>query len=221
MPPPFLQDSAQIWTPLGNLPQGSLGRVYGSVHSICCLYAPAWLCDSPGMCSVSLTLSLFLSASQGEITCDMTVFLCQIYLCPPTQLHCAVFQTANNLSILFWILSPDYISWNAIFVGGKRSRGKDKKEKQFRKAVSVEVSQIELVVTMEMVLIGYRACAEWSKPISQGNWCRKFQKRPLPWVGLVVEKLCSLNSNCFVSLLKLWENWVSTECFHLFICQLG
>lgn len=104
---------------------------------------------------------------------------------------------------------------------GKRSRGRDKKEKQFRKAVSVEVSQIELAVTMEMVLIGYRACAEWSKPISQGNWCWKFQKRPLPRVGLVVEKLCSLNSNCFVSLLKLWENWVSTECFHLFICQLG
>lgn len=63
---------------------------------------------------------------------------------------------------------------------GKRSRGRDKKEKQFRKAVSVEVSQIELAVTMEMVLIGYRACAEWSKPISQGNF-KRGHCRGLDW----------------------------------------
>ena len=132
---------------------------------------------------------------------------------PPTIL--LFFSESSLLSI-----SPG----TQFLLEGKRSRGRDKKEKKFRKAVSVEVSQIELVVTMEMVLIGYRACAEWSKPISQGNRCWKFQKRPLPWVGLVVEKLCSLNSNCFVSLLivvKLWENWVSTEYFRLFICQLG
>lgn len=58
-----------------------------------------------------------------------------------------------------------------IFVGGEKKQRKRNEEKKGRKAVSVEMSAIESVVTMEMVLNGYRACTEWSTPLSQGNWC--------------------------------------------------
>ena len=119
---------------LGNLPQGSPRRVYGSVPSVSCLYGSAWPCDSPGVCSVSLTLSF----SHGNIMHDVIVFLFPIYLCPPAQLHCVMFQTSSNLLFFLnpqtWIylLEHNYC-WKE---KGEGEEG-DKEENKYRKESSV------------------------------------------------------------------------------------
>lgn len=167
----FLQDSAQIGTPLGSCLQSSPGRVYGSVHSVSCLSAPAWTCDFLGLCSVFPTLSLILSASRGNLMCDITVFPVSNRPLPsyfnatvPCFLSATLSHSSRNPQS--WVDLLEYI-----FVGGEKKQRKRNEEKKGRKAVSVEMSAIESVVTMEMVLNGYRACTEWSTPLSQGNWC--------------------------------------------------